>query len=248
MEAVSATSGMADAAYRVYGLDRNIYGPVSGTTLLEWAKDGRVQAATWVYSEPGDAWKRAEDMAELAVAFPGATVATPESPGNSDGPAESKAGVASKVLTRLKAFSDMSAEELAPFAREMMEQVFRPFTYIVQQGSHGDAMYFVIQGKVGVSTRGQVTESFLVALNIGETFGEMSLFDPGPRSADVRAENDVIVLKLTSEALGRVCREAPAAGNKFLWNVARQLSARMRSMDKRAASAKDLDAAGKAVR
>jgi CRP-like cAMP-binding protein len=176
------------------------------------------------------------------------TAPMPDAPGNADGPAASKSGVATKVLTRLKVFSDMSAEDLAPFAQEMIEQSFRPLTYIVQQGSHGDAMSFVIQGKVGVSTRGQVTESFLVALNIGETFGEMSLFDPGPRSADVRAENDVVVLKLTSDALAKVCREAPAAGNKFLWNVARFLSARVRSMDKRTASAKDLDAAGKGIR
>lgn len=224
-----------------------MYGPVSAATLVEWAKDGRVQAGTWIHADVGDSWKRADDVPELESVFKPAAAA-PDAPGNMDGPAASKSGVAPKVLTRLKVFSEMSAEDLAPFAQEMMEQSFRPFTYIVQQGSHGDAMFFVIQGKVGVSTRGQVTESFLVALNIGETFGEMSLFDPGPRSADVRAENDVIVLKLTADALAKVCREAPAAGNKFLWNVARFLSARVRSMDRRTATAKDLDAAGKQIR
>lgn len=238
---------MADASYRVFGLDRNVYGPVSGPTLLEWAKDGRVQAGTWIHAEGVDAWKRAEDLDALTAVFHPIPNA-PEAPGNSAGPAESRSGVAPKVLMRLKVFAEMSLEELAPFAKEMVEQSFRPFTYMVQQGSHGDAMYFVIQGKVGISTRGQVTESFLATLNIGDTFGEMSLFDPSPRSADVRAENDVIVLKLTAEALAKVCKEAPAAGNKFLWNMSRLLSARVRSMDKRAASAKDLDAAGKQVR
>jgi len=238
---------MADATFRVFGLDRNVYGPVSASTLVEWAQAGRVLPGTWIHAENGDSWKRADDVPELESIFEPAASA-PGAPGNTDGPAESKSGVAPKVLTRLKVFSEMSTEDLAPFAGEMMEQSFRPFTYIVQQGSHGDAMYFVIQGKVGVSTRGQVTESFLVAMNIGETFGEMSLFDPGPRSADVRAENDVVVLKLTADALAKVCREAPAAGNKFLWNVARFLSARIRSMDKRAASAKDMDATGKAIR
>ncbi len=231
----------------MFGLDRVVYGPVSESTLKEWATDGRVQRGTWIHVETGDAWRRGEDVPELETLFPTTTPA-PDAPGNMDGPAESKSGVAPKVLTRLKVFSEMSAEELAPFAREMLEESFRPFTYIVQQGTPGDAMYFVIQGKVGVSTRGRMTESFLVALNIGETFGEMSLFDPSPRSADVRAENDVILLKLTSEALSKVCREAPAAGNKFLWNMARLLSARVRSMDKRAASAKDMDAAGQQIR
>lgn len=241
---------MAESSFRVYGLDRQLYGPVPVATLRDWAQDGRVQRETWIHKDPGDAWERAEDLEELGTVFgprpvEGGTIGHASGP---EGPAESKRGVPVKVLTRLKVFGDMAAEELEPFAREMEEQAFRPFTFIVQQGSHGDAMYFVIQGKVGVSTKGQVTESFLAALNIGDTFGEMSLFDPGPRSADVRAENDVVVLKLTTEALQKVCAESPGPGNKFLWAMTRLLSSRMRAMDKRAATAKDMDAAGRTVR
>lgn len=233
-------SSESSSEFRVLGLDRQVYGPVSAETLVEWARAGRVQDATWIYLEKPDTWRRAEDLKVLEPVFsPAAAGATDQ------GPAASKAGVPVKVLTRLKVFADLAPEVLEPFAREMIEESYRPFASIVQQGSHGDAMYFVIQGKVGVSTRGLVSESFLVALNIGETFGEMSLFDPGPRSADVRAENDVVVLKLTSDALQRICREVPAAANAFLWNVARLLSARVRSMDRRAASAKDMSASGR---
>lgn len=230
----------AETEFRVLGLDRQAYGPVSAATLIEWSGAGRVQPTTWVYVEKADTWRRAEDLKILEPVFAPAAAA-----GGESGPAVSRSGVPAKVLTRLKAFAELGPEELEPFAREMIEESYRPFSSIVQQGSHGDAMYFVIQGKVGVSTKGQVSESFLVALNIGETFGEMSLFDPGPRSADVRAENDVVVLKLTAEALQRVCRDAPAAANRFLWNVARLLSARVRSMDRRAATAKDLSSSGR---
>lgn len=240
---------MSDAAFRVFGLDRQVYGPVPAATLIDWAKDGRIQPGTWIHQEGRDVWCRADDLAELDAVFPDPN-ATPggAAAGKDSSPASTKSGVPPKVLTRLKVFADFPPEELEPFAREMVELSFRPFTYIVQQGTPGDAMYFVIQGKVGVSTKGQVTESFLVALNIGDTFGEMSLFDPAPRSADVRAENDVIVLKLSSEALQKVCREAPAAANRFLWSTSRMLSARIRTMDRRAASAKDLDAAGKGAK
>jgi CRP-like cAMP-binding protein len=234
-------------SFHVFGLDRKIYGPVPVASILEWAGDGRVQRETWVHVEPGDLWRRAEELEELSAVFavqPGADTGT----ARNEGPAETRAGVPSKHLTRLKVFSDLTPEELEPFAQQMVEQSFRPFSLIVTQGSHGDAMYFIIQGKVGISTKGQVAESFLVTLGIGDTFGEMSLFDPGPRSADVRAENDVIVLKLTSDSLAKVRAEAPVAAGKFLWNMARLLSARVRAMDKKAASAKDLDAAGKNVR
>jgi CRP-like cAMP-binding protein len=237
---------MGDAAFRVFGLDRQLYGPVTAGTLLEWAQDGRVQRDTWIHSEGSDGWQRAGEISHLKAFF---TPSLSDRPTVSQAttPAESRAGAPVKALTRLRVFADMSPAALEPFARHLVEESFRPFTFIVQQGSHGDAMYFVMQGKVGVSTKGQVSESFLVALNIGDTFGEMSLFDPGPRSADVRAENDVVVLKLTSSALQSICAEAPTAANQFLWNVARLLSARVRSMDRRTATAKDLDATGRAV-
>lgn len=228
-------------------MDGKTYGPVPATSLLEWAGDGRVQRETWIHVEPGDLWRRAEELEELASVFAVQTCAS-SVPGHVVGPAASQAGVAPKHLTRLKVFSDFSPAELEPFAKQMVEQSFRPFSLIVTQGSHGDAMYFIIQGKVGISTKGQVAESFLVTLGIGDTFGEMSLFDPGPRSADVRAENDVVVLKLTADALAQLRTEAPVAAGKFLWNIARLLSARVRAMDKKAASAKDMDAAGSAVR
>ncbi len=270
---------MSEAAFRVFGLDRQLYGPVSAETLRGWARDGRVQRRTWVHCEDGnqdpDNWRRAEAVPELAEEFSGGVAAagSPEPGADSRpdatvaatdptaasypaatagrgkaGPATSKLGAPVKVLTRLKLFADFTPEALEPFARAMVEESYSPFSYIVQQGGHGDAMYFVLQGRVGVSTHGQVTESFLANLTLGDTFGEMSLFDPGPRSADVRAENDVILLKLTAEALGWICAGQPSAANPFLRNVAKLLSARMRQMDRRAASAKDLDAAGRGVR
>jgi CRP/FNR family cyclic AMP-dependent transcriptional regulator len=238
---------MGDADFRVFGLDRQVYGPVSATTLLEWARDGRVQRDTWVHWEADDQWRRAEKSPQLEPHFK-AEVSSAAGRDASAGPAEAKSGVAPRVLNRLRAFTDMTPEELAPFAAEMVEESYRPFSFIVRQGDLGDAMYFVLQGKVGVSTEGQITESFLVALTIGDTFGEMSLFDPSPRSAHVRAENDVIVLKFTADALRRVCETAPGPATKFLRNMARLLSARVRTMDKRAATARDLDAASREIR
>jgi hypothetical protein len=237
---------MAGLTFRVFGLDRQVYGPVESQTLLQWVQDGRVQRDTWVHSDMADSWQRAEELPDLKAHFAPSVSASPTVTA-AVAPAESRAGVPVKALTRLRVFADMTPDDLEPFARRMVEESYRPFTFIVQQGSYGNAMYFVIQGKVGVSTKGQVSESFLVSLNIGDTFGEMSLFDPGPRSADVRAENDVTVLKLTASALQELCEDAAAAANKFLWNVARLLSARVRSMDRRTASAKDMDATGRGV-
>jgi hypothetical protein len=45
-----------------------------------------------------------------------------------------------------------------------------------------------------------------------------------------------------------VCETAPGPATKFLRNMARLLSARVRTMDKRAATARDLDAASREIR
>lgn len=234
---------MPEPVFRVFGLDRQLYGPVPLSTLQDWARDGRVLADAWVHVEVEgrEAWRRANDVDEIEAIFETARLA--KGGGESESPTAATAGVSQKALRQLKIFGDFTPEELEPFAQEMIEQAFRPFSYIVRQGSHGDAMYFVIQGRVGVSTKGQVAEAFLVSLNMGESFGEMSLFDPGPRSADVRAETEVLVLKLGLDSLRKICKEAPSAANRFLWNVSRMLASRVRAMDRRAASAKDLGAA-----
>lgn len=231
---------MSDAQFRVFGLDRQVYGPVSVASLQEWARDGRIQRDSWIHVEALDSWRRAETVHELHDVFP-AEKASAE--GGSEGaPASSRSGVAPKVLQRLKLFGEFSPEELEPFAREMEEQTFRPFSHVVRQGELGESMYFILQGRVGVSAKGKVANAFLAELTVGDTFGEMSVFDPEPRSADVRAEGDVVVLKLSAESLNRVCKDAPAAGARFVWNVARLLSVRIRTMDRLAATTKDLHA------
>ena len=234
---------MSDASFRLFGFDRQLYGPVGADTLREWAADGRIQRDSWVFVDALDSWRRAEQVHELDPSFP----PEPHDPakGLETAPASSTTGVPAKLLTRLKLFAGFGPDDLEPFAREMVEQVFRPFSFIVQQGTPGDSMYFIIQGRVGISAKGQLADAFLAGLNVGDTFGEMSIFDPGPRSADVRAETDVVALMLSADALRRICDQSPAAGNRFVWQVARLLSSRIRAMDRRAASAKDMDAVGR---
>lgn len=62
---------------------------------------------------------------------------------------------------------------------------------VCRKGEPGDALYIVISGKLKVAvTSEDGREAILALLEDGETFGEMSLLDERPRSANVIAVQD----------------------------------------------------------
>jgi CRP-like cAMP-binding protein len=76
-------------------------------------------------------------------------------------------------------------------------------------------------------------ETTLTTLTIGEFFGDISLFDHGPRSADVIANTDAIVLKISSTAFEKLAKEAPELAAPFLHAIGKTLTARIRADNKR---------------
>jgi CRP-like cAMP-binding protein len=76
-------------------------------------------------------------------------------------------------------------------------------------------------------------ETILATFGPGDFFGDMALFDHGPRSADLVANVDSTLLKITSVAFERLTREAPALATPFLQATARTMSARIRADNKR---------------
>ena len=63
---------------------------------------------------------------------------------------------------------------------------------IIIEGESGDAVFFVISGKVKVTLYGEEgREIVLAVLGDGDMFGEMSIIDDKPRSANVEAVSDL---------------------------------------------------------
>ena len=104
---------------------------------------------------------------------------------------------------------------------------------LFNQGDPSDAMFLVLGGELRARTMIGGRETILATFGPGDFFGEMSLFDHGPRSADVVANVDSTLLKITSVAFDRLTREMPALATPFLQATARTLSARIRADNKR---------------
>lgn len=103
---------------------------------------------------------------------------------------------------------------------------------ILHEGEQSMGVYFILQGKVSINKRvvlfdGRHMESGFSELGENETFGELNLFDGGPRSASVVASTDVKLARFNKDSL--ICyldahpREAYELFKKWLQRLARDL-------------------------
>src|SRR5205085_3385202 len=130
----------------------------------------------------------------------------------------------------LGCFSDEQLERFSQFIE--LEKV-APGTVIVKQGDQDEAMYLALEGELSVKMNVIGEGTTLMTLGAGDFFGDISLFDHGPRSADVVANADSLLLKISSEAFDAMAKAAPELATPFLRAVSQTLSARIRADNKR---------------
>src|SRR5213592_4892952 len=93
----------------------------------------------------------------------------------------------------------------------MSENRLRRGEVLFHEGDAGDKLYIVLDGKVKLGrTSSDGRENLLAILGPGQMFGELSLFDPGPRSATVTAVTDATFASLSHEDLLRWLEGRPA--------------------------------------
>ena len=228
-----STSG---TGFKIWGVDNVVYGPVELPTLVGWVKEERVTVDTWIFCEKDGMWRKTPQVPELQMFFqPKAAAATPASLKAGAGVSEQTATNVLKPgsLRRVKIFADFQDAQLERFVHFMEVLRVPQWTEIVKQGDHGDAMYLVLQGELRVRLMIASKETILVTLSTGEFFGEISLFDHGVRSADVVANQDSLLLKISAAAFDKLESGAPDLAAPFLFAICKTLTARIRADNKR---------------
>jgi CRP/FNR family transcriptional regulator, cyclic AMP receptor protein len=136
-------------------------------------------------------------------------------------------------LRRLKVFADMTEPQVALFLDQVEPVQVKPNRAVVKMQEKGDCMYLVLEGQVRVSQLVDGKETVLATLETGDFFGEVCLFDEGLRSADVVANRDCTLLRITKTAFDTIVAEHPEVGVRFLSAMIRAVVARVRTMDKK---------------
>jgi len=95
---------------------------------------------------------------------------------------------------------------------------------VFEEGDTGDRLFIVLDGKVKISrAAADGRENLLAVLGPGEMFGELSLFDPGPRSATVTAVTDASFASLSHEDLLKWLDGRPQVARGLLAQIASRL-------------------------
>ena len=218
----------AEPLYRIWGADNVIYGPANLPVLVEWVKGERVTPDSWIFVEAEQNWVRAEDLPELNLFFGSHQKAKPEVVLRAR-----EMGVTPGALRRIKILAQMDVSQLERFIDFVELLPMDSSSSVVREGSHGDAMYLVLEGELRARLLVSGKETILATLCVGDFFGEISLLDQGPRSADVVTNRQSLLLKITAKAFQRMRKEAPDVALAFLFNVSRSVVTRMRMLTRR---------------
>lgn len=95
---------------------------------------------------------------------------------------------------------------------------------LFHEGEPGDRLYVIREGKIKLGTRSSDgRENLLAVLGPGEMIGELSLFDPGTRTATATAISDAVVLEMGHHDLQTWLASTPVVAEHLLQALARRL-------------------------
>lgn len=206
----------------IWGIDDSPYGPVELPTLVNWIKDERVLADTWVFTRRDSKWQLAAEIAELKMFFGKKT------PRSTEG-----SSITPGALRRIKILADLNDAQLSHLSDFLELQRIPQWSIAVHQGDAGDAMFLILEGELRARIMTGDRETILATFGPGDFFGDIALFDHGPRSADVVANVDSALLRLSALSFERLAKEAPSLATPFLQATSRTLASRIRADNKR---------------
>ena len=127
-------------------------------------------------------------------------------------------------INRAPLFAALDVEAAAALRASMTEVRARKGQVIFVEGEPGDRLYVIVEGKVTLGhSASDGRETLLAVLGPGEMFGELSLFDPGPRTSTATAVTDAKLLSLSHEKLIPWLRENPDVSLQLLARLAQRL-------------------------
>lgn len=127
-------------------------------------------------------------------------------------------------LSSIPMFSDLAEESLESLADMVQYRRFSKGAFIVGQNEVGGCMYLLVSGRVKVSLANPTgKELVLNYLEAPAHFGEMSLVDAKPRSADVIAVSAVEVLMIEAKDLSAAIQVQPRLALSLIATLSRRL-------------------------
>jgi len=148
-------------------------------------------------------------------------------------------GSLEQILSKVPAFSGLSARELKEVAAIVHKREYRAGEPVFAQGDPGLGMYIIQEGEVTISISGKEDgDRELAVLTDGDFFGELALIDESPRSANARCKTDCILIGFFRPDLFELIEKKNQLGIKIIFKLAEIVSHRLRTTDKELSKAR----------
>ncbi len=109
--------------------------------------------------------------------------------------------------------------------RTALEPVSFPRAHVIfAEGELGDRLYIILSGKVKIGRKSpDGRENLLAVFGPSDMFGELSIFDPGPRTSTATTVTEVQAVTMDRTALREWIAKRPEIAEQLLRVIARRL-------------------------
>ena len=129
-----------------------------------------------------------------------------------------------EVLSKAPLFETLDEEGAAALRSSITEVRLGRGQTLFSEGDEGDRLYVMLSGKVKLTRKSaDGRENLLAVLGPGEMLGELSLFDPGPRTASAVAVTDAVLAGLGHDDLRPFIMRQPEVAVHLLKALATRL-------------------------
>lgn len=121
------------------------------------------------------------------------------------------------ILKHISIFSDTSGEDLDKIASEMKRKEYKAGELIFREGDPGDELFVVVSGGVSVYIVDKENKEVILSeIRTGNFFGEMSIVEQAPRSANCRVIEDSVFLVMHTDDFTRIIHTMPECAVKIM--------------------------------
>ncbi len=135
-------------------------------------------------------------------------------------------GLSGRILDTLEAYFKTSFDENDTLLDELDVTELAGGDWLMKQGDPGDALYFLVRGRLQAWARDQEGRDrgrFLNEIVPGDSVGELALLTGAPRAVGIQAIRDSLLIRLDRESFDRLAPDHPALVLRLATNVANLL-------------------------
>lgn len=144
-----------------------------------------------------------------------------------------RAGEQETPLERASILTGLAPDEVATIKRRLRRTEIEKGSKVFSEGEPGKELFIITRGTASAYLhQASGADIRLATFASGTAFGELAILDPGPRSASVIADVELVSYALTVDNFVLLSTEAPEVAIKLLANLSRELSRRLRQANR----------------